>query len=158
VAQRLAPPSFIGDEPGLGAALGWTCSGALAASFSLSLIAAVATGDLAAADPMIGMSWLLFVVLGVGVFFSPFMFSLLTYVPFSRFAWFRTRAGGAVYGAVWHGTAHCLIVISLGAPALSPPLAAPLVVGALWGSWLPAVLGNHPAGSCERASSSSPAS
>lgn len=55
----------------------------------------------------------------------------------------RTPLGGALYGAAFHGLAHLAVVAWFLRQPWHANLEVPLAIGALWGSWLPSVVGRE---------------
>lgn len=137
---RLAPPEALVTGTGFGTASYWSLTGALAAGFTLGLYLLLLSGTLWQADFTLTLGWAIFATFGVVFWFWPFLASYYMYAPLRRFRVLRTRSGAAVYGALWHTGAHCLLVSGLGNDPVSSVLAVPVFVGGLWGSWLPAAL------------------
>jgi hypothetical protein len=123
---------------GFGAASYWSLTGALAAGFTLGLYLLLLSGSLWHADVTLTIGWAIFATFGVVFWFWPFLASYYMYLPLRAIPVMRTRPGSALYGAFWHTAAHCLLVRGLDSEPWSTALIVPVVVGGLWGSWLPA--------------------
>ena len=138
IRQRLAPPRALETRSGFNAAAYWSLTAALAAGVALGLYLLLVSGNLARFDFTLAVGGLLFVAFGVVFFFWPFLASYYMYLPLAGLL--RGRIAAATFCALWHMAAHCALVDVLGSGSPSSALLAPLVVGALWGSWLPAAL------------------
>jgi hypothetical protein len=142
--QRLDTPPSMLERDGFDAATHWAVTGALAAGFGIGFYVFVVTGELWHADLTRSLGWAVFSLLGVACLYLPFLISLVMYLPLSRHRWFRRRAVAAGYGAAWHLSAHCLLIASVGGNPRSAAVAVPIVIGALWGSWLPGTVASPP--------------
>ncbi len=136
--QRLSPPSSLITSSGFSSASHWSLTGALAAGFALGLYFLLVSGNIWHADFTLTVGWAIFATFGVVFWFWPFLASFYMYMPLHRLL--SGRISAAVYGALWHTAAHCALVDGLGSEAVNTSLLVPLVVGALWGSWLPAAV------------------
>jgi hypothetical protein len=145
IVTRFSPPGALIRSRGFGAASYWSLTGALAAGFTMSLYLLLLSGMLWEADFVLTLGWAVFAVFGVVFWFWPFVVSYYMYVPLGRLRILRTRPGAAAYGALWHTAAHCLLVSKLGSETVSAVLVVPVLVGGLWGSWLPAAVRRAPA-------------
>lgn len=138
LAVRLAPPQTLTRYSGFPTASFWSITGALAAGIGLGLYLLLHTGAFWRADLAIALSWAVFAGMGVVFLFWPFLLSYYTYLPLARAL--RSRPVAAVYGALWHMGAHAAVIYAMQGDQLDPVLVVPLVVGGLWGSWLPAAV------------------
>ena len=119
----------------------WSISAAMAAGLALGALVLIANNQLMSVNLALSLAWAVFILLGVPIFIVPFLisYSLVRYVRL------ESRYVGAAYGAGFHVLAHCGVLYGLRLPMLSVPIIlAPLLVGALWGSWLPASLAKQP--------------
>jgi hypothetical protein len=138
LAARLSPPRALGTSEGFAAASYWSLTGALAAGFAVSLFVLWHNDSLWQASLPFTVGWAVVAVLGTIFWFWPFLLSYYMFQPlFRRIESLRRRTGGAMFGALWHAGAHCLLLTHLGADPWNIGLICPLVVGGLWGSWLP---------------------
>jgi hypothetical protein len=136
--ERAAPPQFLRETKGFNAAVAWSASGALAAGFAIGLYVLITSHTLWQADLALTVGWAIFALLGVIVLFWPFLLSWLCYFPMSRLRVTQHRAAGAAFGALWHLGAQCAVVNALGGYVSSWMMLVPVIVGGVWGSWLPA--------------------
>lgn len=138
MVDRASAPAHLREATGFNAAVAWSASGALAAGFGIGLYVLITSNTLWHADLALTVGWAIFALLGVIVLFWPFMLAWLAYFPLSKLPAMRYRATGAVFGALWHVGAHCAVVNGLGGHISPWMMVVPLVVGGIWGSWLPA--------------------
>ena len=138
IAQRFAPPNALTTSSGFNAASYWSLTGALAAGFVFGLYWLLVSGDLWHVDFTLTAGWAILATFGVIFWFWPFLASYYLYSALSRFLSGRLRA--AAYGALWHAAAHCALLDGLGSNEVGSTIYVPLIVGALWGSWLPAAI------------------
>ena len=138
VHQRLAPPRSLQTSSGFSAASYWSLTGALGAGFAVSIYVLFASGTIWEANVPFTIGSAIVAVFGALFWFWPFLLSYYTFLPLHRFQLVTSRRGAAIYGAVWHCTAHYLFLDHLGAQPITSAFICPLLVGALWGSWLPA--------------------
>lgn len=132
----LSPPRFT-REPADAAMWWWSMTGAMAAGFGLGVTVLMAKNALTTVNLTLSLAWSVFIVLGIPIFILPFLVSFAV----ARLLPLRSRWAGAGYGALFHAAAHCAVLYGLRLPPLAfPVICAPIVVGALWGSWLPAAL------------------
>lgn len=136
LAERLAAPRALDTASGFGAASHWSLTGALAAGFTFGLYFLCVSGNVWNVDFTLTVGWAIFASFGVVFWFWPFLASYYMYQPLSR--WLPGRLRAAIYGALWHAAAHCALLEGLSGDGMSDSISVPLVVGALWGSWLPA--------------------
>jgi len=137
LVRLFAPPRGFTNSSPDAAMWYWSATGAMAAGLALGAMVLIYFDALLNVNMAVSLAWAVFLVLGIPVFILPFMisFSLVRYVQFP------SRYVGAAYGAVFHVLAHCGVLYALEVPSLSfPVILAPLLVGSLWGSWLPAAL------------------
>lgn len=112
-------------------------TGAMAAGFALGVTVLMAKDALMSVNLALSLAWAVFIVLGVPIFILPFLVSF----GLAQLLGLRSRYVGAAYGAGFHVVAHCAVLYGLRLPPLAfPVILAPLLVGGLWGSWLPAAL------------------
>lgn len=137
IYDRLAPPRTLTVSYGFGAASYWSLTGALAAGFTLGLYLLCMSGNLWGADFTLTIGWAIFAAFGVVFWFWPFLGSYYMYAPLRYFSLLRTRMGAAIYGGLWHTTAHCLLIYWLEDNPFTGAMLVPMAVGGLWGSWLP---------------------
>jgi len=116
----------------------WSFSGAFFAGCALTLYACWRAGALGELDMQSSIGVVIFAGLGMVLLVWPFVLSAVLYVAAWRRGAWRSRAAGALWGAGFHATAHAAVMNAFGAPALSGVI-IPIAIGALWGSWLPAV-------------------
>lgn len=138
IATRVAPPRSVVDSTGFSAASTWSMSGAWAAGFTIGLYLLFVNNDLFSLGVSELVGWLLCATFGMLFWFWPFLASFYMYSPLRRFRWLARRRGAALYGAMWHTTAHYLLIDSMGGDPCGASMLVPVAVGALWGSWLPA--------------------
>ena len=137
LAQLLAAPRAMQTGSGFGAASHWSLTGGLAAGFALGFYLLCISGNFWHVDFTLTLGGAIFAGFGVVFWFWPFLASYYMYRLFAR--WLPGgRLPAALYGALWHASAHCALLEGLSGDALSSSVIVPLVVGALWGSWLPA--------------------
>ena len=82
------------------------------------------------------VGWAIFATFGVVFWFWPFLASYYMYAPLKAVLSSRPRA--ALYGAIWHAAAHTVLLNGLGSDPFNNAIIVPILVGTLWGSWLPA--------------------
>ncbi len=114
----------------------WSLTGSLVAAMSLGFYLLLSTGTLWTADVAVAFGWLVFSTMGAVCLFWPFMLSYYTYQPVRHLC--HTRPRGALYGALWHLLVHCAILQAMDRSVMMATMAIPIVIGAIWGSWLPA--------------------
>lgn len=115
----------------------WSVTGAMMAGFAIAVTLLISFDALMSVNLALSLAWLVFILLGVPVYLLPFLmcFSLVRHVRLT------SRYAGAAYGAVFHICAHCGVLYGLRIdPLVFPVILAPLLVGGLLGSWLPAAL------------------
>lgn len=140
MGARLDAPRFL-DGPISSAWIRWPVSGAVAGSVALTLTLAASSGHLWQTGFLASLGWALAAVFTTPLLFLPFLFSYLVYVLVHRVPLLDTRVGAGVFGASWHVAAHSWVLSGLEAPMLHPSSLAPLIIGGLWGSWLPHATG-----------------
>ena len=138
LGQRLETPQALCESRGFAAASYWSLTGSLGAGFVVSLFLLFQSGTIWQATVPFTVGWAVIAVFGTIFWFWPFLASYYMYLPLHHLlSPLRTRTGGAIYGALWHACAHCLFLDNLGGAPLSGTLLCPILVGGLWGSWLP---------------------
>ena len=137
LAIRTAPPRSLVTSTGFGAASNWSLSGAWAAGFTIGMYLLFVNHDLFSLGFAEVVGWLLCATFGMLFWFWPFLASFYMYSPLRRYRWLARRSGAALYGALWHGTAHHLLIEGVGGAQWGASMLVPLVIGGLWGSWLP---------------------
>jgi hypothetical protein len=116
----------------------WSFSGAFVAGCALTLYGYGVAGALGQLDMGRSLGVVLFASLGTMLLVWPFLVSALIYLAAWRHGGWRSRAAGALWGATFHAAAHMgLLQLFVAEPATG--ITIPLVIGALWGSWLPAM-------------------
>lgn len=135
LARLAEPPSWARTL------FAWAISGAFAAAVG-NMFAALARMGVLSDIRLLGS-------IGIGaaamisafVLLVPFLVCGGTYLlVFTRR---RTPLWGAIWGAAFHGAAHLAVVAWFLHQPWHANLEVPLVLGALWGAWLPAVLGRE---------------
>jgi hypothetical protein len=116
----------------------WSFSGAFAAGCALTLYAYWQAGALGQLDMSSSLGVALFASLGTMVLVWPFLVSALIYLAVWRHDGWRSRFAGALWGAIFHATAHGLALEAF-ASEPSAGILIPVAVGGLWGSWLPSM-------------------
>lgn len=137
LGQRLEAPSALSESRGFAAASYWSLTGALAAGVVVSVFLLCQSGTIWQASVPFTVGWAVIAVFGAIFWFWPFLASYYMFLPVHRTGLVTTRAGGACYGALWHASAHYLLLSYFGASIDWHALSCPILVGALWGSWLP---------------------
>lgn len=137
LGQRLAPPQALRESHGFAAASYWSLTGALAAGVVVSLFLLCQSGTIWQATVPFTIGWMVIAVFGAIFWFWPFLGSYYMFLPLYRLGLVTTRARGAMYGALWHAAAHYVVLDSLSGEPFTHALMCPILVGALWGSWLP---------------------
>ncbi len=136
IATKLEPPQRMQHGDGFLLPAWWASTGGVTGGIAMALMATLVTDTFWNASAIVVAAWALCVIFAVMVLFWPFLLSFFCYLPLREHLQSRPRA--AVYGAAWHLTAHSLVANALGVEILHPMLLIPLVVGGIWGSWLPA--------------------
>jgi hypothetical protein len=116
----------------------WSFSGAFVAGCALALYAYWRAGALGDVDMGRSLGVVLFASLGTMLLVWPFLVSALLYIAVWRHGAWRSRPAASAWGAVFHTLAHA-VTLQLFVGDAGSGLAIPLVIGALWGSWLPAM-------------------
>jgi hypothetical protein len=116
----------------------WSFSGAFVAGCALTLYAYWRAGALGEIDMGRSLGVVLFASMGTMLLVWPFLVSALLYLAVWRQGAWRGRAAGAMWGAAFHGLAHAIVLQVTVGDGLSA-LGLPVVIGAVWGSWLPAM-------------------
>jgi hypothetical protein len=140
LGARLDAPRYL-DGPSSSAWIRWTLSGAVAGSVVLALVLLVGSGHLRHVGFWNSLGWALAAMFTVPLLVLPFLFSYLAYAVLHRIPGMSCRVGGAAFGAVWHLVAHAWILDGLEIEIWHISSLAPIMVGGLWGSWLPHALG-----------------
>jgi hypothetical protein len=143
LAARLRPPRWLRAEDGASTGGRWAISGAFAGCLGLTLYIAIHSGSLGEADFAMTLGWTIFAAFGATVLFLPFVACYLLWLLLRRAGGARpplqTRLGAALFTGGFHLGAHLLVTSQLGGSGVLLA-AVPLLVGALWGSWLPATV------------------
>jgi hypothetical protein len=121
-----------------GGLAGWAFSGAFTAGCALTLYAYWRAGAIAQIDMGRSLGVVLFASLGTMLLVWPFLISALIYLTVWRHGGWRSRPSAALWGAAFHGLAH-MTTLQLAMASPSTGLVIPVALGALWGSWLPAM-------------------
>lgn len=137
LGQRLEAPRALRESRGFAAASYWSLTGALAAGVVVSLFLLCQSGTIWQASMPFTVGWAIIAVFGAIFWFWPFLGSYYMCLPLHRLGLVDTRLSGAIYGALWHASAHYIALDYLGAEPFTHALLCPLLVGGLWGSWLP---------------------
>lgn len=120
-------------------------------SWALSGAFAAAAGNLFAALARMGALGDIRLLGSIGIGAVAMISAFVLLVPFLVcggvyllvFSRRRTARSGAIFGAIFHGLAHLTVVAWFLHQPWHANLEVPLVLGALWGAWLPSVLGRE---------------
>ena len=140
VELRLEAPQTLREAEDFVAASYWSLTGGLAAGMSVSFYALCKSGVIWEASVPFTIGSVIVAIFGVLFWFWPFLASYYMYLPLHFLGVARGRVAAMVYGALWHCGAHYWLLSHFDAPLPWSTFLCPLLVGGLWGSWLPAAL------------------